>query len=193
MPEGSILFPEQALDLPKGGTTTTALGRLTLIELCDGRAGLTPAERRALIAANVIVYERGLAPLVAEVLPLGGYAEAAPEEVAGRPVFDRCLRFALDGWNVVQLTASRGDRKRIRWVRDAAAQLAVAGIPGDTPVQVQADAPCGGPARLETPLRAAQKTVDDHGLTGGLTLSLGPIAAGPAPQIYAFAGNGLAG
>ena len=194
MPEGSILFPERPLSsAPKSGAITSVLGRLTLIELCDVRTGLTPAEQQALVSANVIIYERELAPLVAEILPLGSYAEAAPGGASDQPVFERCLRFALDGWNVAQLRAPRRDVRRVGWVEDAAAQLATAGVASDTLVQMRADAPCGGPARIETPLHAAQKAVDDHGLTGGLTLILGPIAAGAGPQAYAFAGNGLAG
>src|SRR5947207_11623703 len=77
-------------------------GRLSLIERCGGEPGLTSAEQAALAGANIIVYERSLAALVAAVLPLGGYAEPAPEarQSPNRPVFERCLNFALDGWSV---------------------------------------------------------------------------------------------
>src|ERR1700687_4454608 len=51
-------------------------GRLYLIERCGGELGLTAAEREALVSANIIVYERSLAQLVAAVLALGAYAGA---------------------------------------------------------------------------------------------------------------------
>src|SRR5580765_1551225 len=72
-------------------------GRLYLIERCGGELGLTAAEREALVSADIIVYERSLAQLVAAVLPLGAYAEPAPEakQTSEAPVFERCLNFAL--------------------------------------------------------------------------------------------------
>src|SRR5712691_5188874 len=65
-------------------------GRLHLIERCGGEWGLTAAEQEALVFANIIVYERSLASLVGAVLPLGGYAEPAPEagHAPDRPVFE---------------------------------------------------------------------------------------------------------
>jgi siroheme synthase len=170
-------------------------GRLYLIERCGGELGLTAAEREALVSANIIVYERSLAQLVAAVLPLGAYAEPAPEakQTSEAPVFERCLNFALDGWSVVQLMERRPRAGRARWIRDAAAQLVSAGISGDTPVLVLVDATCGGPVSIETRLRSAHAVIEEHGSPGGLMMVLGPIVPGPTPQVYAFAANGLAG
>jgi len=175
-------------------------GRLYLIERCGGDLGLTSAEQEALAGANIIVYERSLASLVAAILPLGAYAEPAAEAgpEPSTPVFERCLKFALDGWSVVQLMERRPPAERVRWIEDAAEQLASAGVSSDTPVQVLVDAACGGPANIATRLRSAHAVIDERGLPngpngGGLMLVLGPIAPGPAPQVYAFAANGLAG
>lgn len=170
-------------------------GRLSLIERCGGELGLTAAEQEALVSANIIVYERPLAGLVAAVLPLGGYAEPAPEAGAApdSPVFERCLKFALDGWSVVQLMDRRPPAERARWIEDAAAQLVTAGVSSDIPALVRVEAACGGPLTIETQLRSAHAVIAERGLTDGLMLVLGPIGRGPAPQVYAFAANGLAG
>jgi hypothetical protein len=175
-------------------------GRLYLIECCGGELGLTAAEQEALVGANIVVYERPLAALVAAVLPLGGYAEPAPDagQPPDSPVFERCLKFALDGWSVVQLMQRRPGAERAKWIEEAAAQLVSAGVSSDIPVLVRVDAACGGPLTIETQLRSAHAVIADQGLAGGvemggLMLVLGPSAAGPAPQVYAFAANGLAG
>ena len=132
-------------------------GRLYLIERCGGELGLTAAEQAALVSANIIVYERSLAQLVAAVLPLGAYAEPAPEaeQRSDGPVFERCLKFALDGWSVVQLMERRPRAERAQWTRDAAMQLVSAGVSGDIPVLVLVDATCGGPLKIETRLHSA--------------------------------------
>lgn len=174
-------------------------GRLCLIERCGGGPGLTSAERDALVGADIIVYERSLAPLLAAILPIGAYAEPALEPARGAgpgkmgPVFERCLKFALDGWSVVQLMERRPAAEQARWIEDATVQLMSAGVSNDTPVQVLVDAACGGPAKIGTPLRSVRAVVDHRGIPGGLMMVVGPIAIGPAPQVYAFAANGLAG
>ena len=184
----------------RAAAPATGPGRLYLIARCSGEPGLTSAERETLVSSNIIVYERPLAALVAAILPLGGYAEPAP--AAGpepsAPIFERCLKFALDGWSVVQLMERRPPMERARWVEDAAEQLASAGVSSETPVQVLVDGACGGPANIATQLRSAHLVIDQRGLAhgldvGGLIMVVGPIATGPAPQVYAFAANGLAG
>jgi hypothetical protein len=171
-------------------------GRLYLIERCGGELGLTDAEHAAIAGANIIVYERPLADLVAAELPLGAYAEPAPAagQASAGPVFERCLKFALDGWSVVQLMERRPGADRARWIGDAVEQLAAAGVSGATPVLVLADTACGEPLSIETTLCSAEAVIDGRGIAaGGLMMALGPIIPGPAPQVYAFAANGLAG
>jgi hypothetical protein len=213
MPQASILDlerpprgqPHRALsgrpgargtDRPANATAPAAgSGRLYLIERCGGELGLTAAEQEALVGANIIVYERPLAALVAAVLPLGGYAEPAPAAgtAPDTPVFERCLKFALDGWSVVQLMERRPRAQRAKWIEEATAQLVTAGVSSDIAVLVRVDAACGGPLTIETQLRSAHAVIAERGLPDGLMLVLGPIGPGPAPQVYAFAANGLAG
>jgi hypothetical protein len=193
-------FPREAAlrSQPDGGCATASgngPGSLALIELCGDGSELAPAERQALLAAHIIIYERSLAQLVAGVLPMGGYAEPAPAvaQSSDQPIFKRCLHFALDGWNVVQLMARRPRTAGAAWLPDAAAQLARAGVSGNSAVSLRIEPGCGGPLNIETPLHAAQSALDDRGLHGGLIVALGPIAGGPAPQVYSFSANGLAG
>src|ERR1700746_3220498 len=56
-------------------------GQLWLGELPASAPDFSPLQYRALINANVVIYDRVLAPTVARLLPLGGYAEpAAPSD-----------------------------------------------------------------------------------------------------------------
>src|SRR5205823_7060799 len=65
---------------------------------------LSELDRDALTSANVVIYDRALAGVVADVLPLGGYAEPLSFscQAAGRALSPRALQFAADGWSVVQ-------------------------------------------------------------------------------------------
>src|SRR4051794_23007046 len=83
-------------------------GQIWLIEQCPG-ADLSVTEHEALAAANVVLYERRLAPLVAAELTLGTYAEPLPAswQFAGVAITERAVQFANDGWSVVQLTEFR--------------------------------------------------------------------------------------
>src|SRR5436305_9409173 len=66
---------------------------------------LSGLDRDALTSANVVIYDRALASVVADVLPLGGYAEPLSFscQAAGRALSPRALQFAADGFSVVQL------------------------------------------------------------------------------------------
>ena len=98
----------------------TELVRSPLPEMRPGQlwfAEITPMdpvpaslEHQALTSANVIIYDRTLAPIVSRYLPLGGYAEpAAPVRLSFDATWDRCLRFAREGWSVARLVhPSRG-------------------------------------------------------------------------------------
>ena len=81
----------------------------------------TPSEkmRRALAEANVVIYDRALAPLVAALLPLGGYAEPAPtRDGAADPAADRCTSFARDGWSVLRLAVGATLQDRLTVLMD---------------------------------------------------------------------------
>jgi hypothetical protein len=86
-------------------------GQLWLIEVSS--AADPPASvRQALAEANVVIYDRALGPLVAGLLPLGGYAEPAAEGQLDAAA-ERCAHFARDGWSVVRLAAGGQDRQTI--------------------------------------------------------------------------------
>lgn len=91
-------------------------GEIWLVEQAAD-ADLAPLDHDAIASANVILYDRGLEALVAEILPLGAYAEPLPagERGAGRAISPRALRFAEDGWSVVQIVEARpGWRERVQ-------------------------------------------------------------------------------
>src|SRR3954452_7102822 len=82
-------------------------GQIWLIEH-DPATALGALDRAVLTHANVVLYDRALAPLVAQVLPICAYAEplAAAMVAAGPAVTPRALDFAAEGWSVVQLVAA---------------------------------------------------------------------------------------
>src|SRR3989440_6651422 len=82
-------------------------GQIWLIEH-DSATALGALDRAVLTHANVVLYDRALAPLVAQVLPIGAYAEplSAATVAAGPAVTPRALDFAAEGWSVVQLVAA---------------------------------------------------------------------------------------
>src|SRR5437868_10222513 len=82
-------------------------GQIWLIEH-DPVTALGAFDRAVLTHANVVLYDRTLAPLVAQVLPIGAYAEplSAATIAAGPTVAPRALDFAAEGWSVVQLVAA---------------------------------------------------------------------------------------
>jgi hypothetical protein len=86
-----------------------APGQLWLVEVSPEASELPSFEHRVFVSANVVIYDRVLSPLVAAALPLGNYAEPATarSHAAEKSTFDRCLRFALDGWSVIRLV--KGD------------------------------------------------------------------------------------
>jgi hypothetical protein len=79
-------------------------GQLWLVELPAAAPEFAPLEHRALRNANVVIYDRALAPTVAHFLPLGGYAEPVASSDGQRGAgAERCVRFARDGWSVARL------------------------------------------------------------------------------------------
>src|SRR5260370_4468703 len=78
--------------------------QLWVIEQAQATA-LSELDRDALTSANVVIYDRALASMVADVLPLGGYAEPLSFscQAAGRALSPRALQSAAEGWSVLQL------------------------------------------------------------------------------------------
>src|ERR1700694_3055148 len=83
---------------------TLGPSQLWVIEQAQATA-LSELDRDALTSANVVIYDRSLARVVADVLPLGGYAEPLSFscQALWRALSPRALQFAADGWSVVQL------------------------------------------------------------------------------------------
>jgi hypothetical protein len=71
-------------------------GQIWLLEHGAGMP-LSPLDRAVLAAANVVLYDRALASLVARLLPLGAYAEPLPgvEPATGPAITPRALDFSM--------------------------------------------------------------------------------------------------
>ena len=143
-------------------------GQIWLVEQ-TAAADLSARGRGAVLGANVVLYDRALAPLVAEILPLGAYAEPLPQE-ATTALSPRALAFAADGWSVVQLVEPCASRR-------ARLESAAATAPG-------------GAGRLKLRVLAA---ADEGGDADPLTLVFGPVIGRAPAQGGTFTANGLAG
>ena len=167
-------------------------GQIWLIEQPSASV-LFPLDRGALTSANVVIYDRTLAPLVARFLPIGAYAEPLPldAQAAGSAISPRALQFAAEGWSVVQLVEARpGRRERLH---DAIGALMPLGGGGDLPLLAIAKTAADGHRQWEGCLRNSSDLIDEFGDEDPLTLVFGPLVIRyPAPA-YAFAANGLAG
>jgi hypothetical protein len=93
-------------------------GQIWVVE-CEA-ASLSTFHAELLTRANVVLYERVLLAAVAEVLPIGVYAEPLPATAATGPaIARRALEFAADGWSVLQLVERRiGWRQLLRSVTE---------------------------------------------------------------------------
>jgi hypothetical protein len=143
-------------------------------------------DRDALTRANVVIYDRPLARMVAELLPLGGYAEPLSFSchAAGRALSPRALQFAADGWSVVQLVErSFCWRERLH---QAPSELPRVGHGRCARVRMIAKQGSERYRELGADLDAADQ---DH----PMTVIFGPIAARGTAQLYPFTANGLAG
>ena len=83
-------------------------GEIWLVEQAAD-ADLAVLDRDAVASANVILYDRALEVLIAEILPLGTYAEPLRDgaQASVSTISPRALRFAEDGWRVVQIVEAR--------------------------------------------------------------------------------------
>ncbi len=164
-------------------TPVIAPGQIWLIEQKPA-ASLSPLDRAALTGANVVLYDRALADLVAHTLPLWGYAEPLPEK-GGAAISPRALHFAAEGWSVVQLVEARPERR----AHVAALMPAKAGPV--LPVQIIAKTAAGDGRERACPPALAD-LADEFG-DAPLTLVFGPLAARPSSSAGTFTANGLAG
>jgi hypothetical protein len=153
--------------------------------------------RHAVDGANVVVYDRALAPQLEHALPLGTYAEPAPAgEGLGDPAAARCVRFARDGWSVARLMPARLPRReRLGRIHDVVAALAAARVPGNLRATVLAEAADGIGERTDTSLDGLADIVATYERDTCLAILIeafggASIAFAAAPGAVA---NGLAG
>jgi hypothetical protein len=172
-------------------------GEIWLIEQ-PPQTSISPLARDALTDANVVIYDRSLAPLVANILPIGAYAEPSSPDVqlpdvqlAGAMLSPRALEFAAEGWSVVQLAATRSGWRR--WQPTTAALLArLSGNP-DLPVLAIAKTATGRYRETDAGLLDLSELIDSAGADDLLTLVFGPIGMPRQAPVQAFTANGLAG
>jgi hypothetical protein len=175
-----------------GARTTVKPGQVWLIEHVSARA-LFAFDLAVLTGADVVIYDRALAPVVRSVLPPGAYAEPMPLDAPPQSlaVSTRALGFAVDGWSVAQLVETHADRRsRLRLTSDALVSL---GCPGDLPVQVITKrTPCRY-REQNTCLRTLPGLADDFVNDDLLTLVFSPLVVRYQAPCRAFTANGLAG
>jgi hypothetical protein len=167
-------------------------GQIWLIEH-DPATVLDALGRAVLTHANVVLYDRALAPLVAQILPIGAYAEplSAATMAAGPAVAPRALDFAAEGWSVVQLVAAGSAwRARLPIVPPA---LLRAHRNGALPVRVIAKSGAGNHHEWDASLDDIDELLRESGDDELLTLVFGPVALRHPAHAHAFTANGLAG
>jgi hypothetical protein len=154
--------------------------------------------RHILDRANVVIYDPTLADTVAASLPLGTYAERAPNsEGTDDRAAARAARFASDGWSVVRLVPARPtQRERLARVRRLVDELTPTRPASDVTVTVYEDGDAELSAPTETHLSRLDLVMVTYPRDARLTIVIDPPATGVAasgPRLYAVAGNGLAG
>lgn len=164
-------------------------GEICVIEQ-ERHSALSPLHRAALNGANVVLYDRALAALVAATLPLGGYAEPLAVEAAGRTIAARALQFAAEGWSVVQIVEARAGRsERFCHAIDELARNQAEHLPVRIFRKATLDREPASDATLHgLPERLAEIADGDP-----LTIVLGPVAIRYAAHGAASTANGLAG
>ena len=160
-------------------------GEIWLMQLPATGSRLPSWQFRALTAANVVIYDRALVTRIAEILPLGGYAE-----LAGANALDRSFGLALDGWSVVRSIAAEPPRHAdgLRVLADRlAGRLLDRGIAASSPVRLITD------GEFETTTTLGALADVDEVAAVATAIALGPFGSGAAPRLFAVAANGLAG
>jgi hypothetical protein len=151
--------------------------------------GLSALDRRVLCRADAVLYDRALAPLIADVvLAGGGYAEPLPKEAeAVAPAISaRAFKLACDGWSVVQLVQPR--RQRLRRVAE---ELRRFDGTGNFTIRLIEKAATDPFQIREVRLCDLPELVNGVGENEPLSAVVGPLAGGASAACFAF--TGLAG
>jgi len=167
---------------------------LWLFEATPIEPNLSPLVRQAIATANVVIYDRALAAIVAAALPLGDYAEpAASSSAAPDRTIERCLRFVLDGWSVVWLADRNNSMgQRVRRICQMSEPWAARNVPDDLPVLLFTDADGGRYRRVETQIGALDAELFAAGASG-LAIIFSAVAMAAGRGLRAVMSNGLAG
>lgn len=191
-------LPDDLAHTPEERQSRLALmlepGQIWVVEQAFATA-LSALHRDALGRANVVLYDRALAPLVAKVLPIGTYAEplpytgAAGAQTAASAISPRAFQFAADGWSVVQLVEAHGGWRRR--LLDAAIYKPNGCF--DVPLLAIATTAADRHRRRDGRLRDLAAVVAEFDDDELLTLILGPLGVRYPSQGHAFTANGLAG
>ena len=181
-----------AMNIEEGGGNDLDLrpGEIWLIEFHT--AGLPALERRALAGADVVLYDRPLASILAEVLTPGSYAEplATTAEDGAGAIPTRALKLAAEGWRVVHLGQPCPERRRR--LRGDGDTLALPSGNGRLVMRLVAKATSDPPVGDAAAGLLDLAEIDDKPAENEpLTVIVGPLAATAASS--AFTANGLAG
>jgi hypothetical protein len=166
-------------------------GQIWLVE--HDPAELSLLDRAILAGANVVLYDRALAPVLAQSLPLGAYAEPLPPTVAGAApaIGARALDFAAEGWSVVQLvSAGPAWRARLAILPPA---LIRAHRNGGLPVRVIARGVSGHNHQGDAGISELAELLPTFSADARLTLIFGALVTQYRMPAHAFTANGLAG
>ncbi len=189
---GEYLAPTQCRNVPR-----IEPGQIRVVE-CEA-SSLSAYHAELLTLANVVLYDRSLVAALAEVLPIGVYAEPLPATAgAGPAIALRALEFAADGWSVLQLI-----ERRVVWRQRLRSVTAGLSRPGDGNSPLLAI----GTIRASRYKDRRDTTTDlaivaaELGSDELLSLTFAPAAvlsgapAGPQPPAHSqvFTANGLAG
>jgi len=167
-------------------------GQIWLIEQTVA-TGLFAPDRGAFAGADVVLYDRALAPLLAFLVPPSGYAEPLSADAdEGEPAISgRALKLAADGWSVVQLI-----QPTCRWrrrLRHAAAELAPLNGARSLPIQLIAKTATARCRSREARVPDLPELIDAVTEDEFLTLIVGPLAGRTPAVACVLIGNGLAG
>jgi hypothetical protein len=173
-------------------------GQLWLVELPATPPEFAPLEYRALNNANVVVYDRALAPTVAGLLPLGGYAEPVASSDGQRGAgAERCVRFVRDGWSVARLLYPRfhSGRERLDEIRELSRRLLTLELPADLPIQIFVSEGRGRYERNETQLHRLDAIIAAYASvrSSTFTIVLAVTDTGDTQRFSVASANGLAG
>ena len=171
---------------------TLQAGQLWYVELPSTEFAFSPLEYQALTTANLVIYDRALATTVARLMPIGGYAEPATPRGDASDGFDRCFRFARDGWSVARLV--HPSRRRVDLLRQLAERLLRVTAPAALSASVFANTGSGY-ENIEAELDRLGGIVDAwrFSRSSALTIVFGAIDTESAPCFSVASANGLAG